>query len=382
MVDGVPDVADLRDILRRLPCGAALLDAAPAGGGVHLVGGAVRDLLCGTTPRELDVAVEGDPAPVLAALGGPSRRHDRFGTASVQLGDCRYDVAMTRAERYPRPGALPEVRPATLEEDLLRRDVTVNAIALDLAGGELRAAPLGLEDLRDGVLRVLHDVSFLDDPTRLWRIARYRARLGFAIEPHTLALAREAVASGALDTVSATRIGNELRLALAEDDPGAALGSAVDLGLAPWLDVDRRRAARALDVLDGHGDPALAVLAATARGPLPDLGLTAAEARAAAAGEALRDLDLDGATPSQAARAFEGAPPEAVAAHGSEAARRWLDSDRHRRLAITGEDLLAAGVAPGPELGRRLQSARDALLDGRVGDDRAEQLELALASGP
>src|SRR5919202_4635681 len=258
---------DLLDRLRTLPCASPLLDAVGELPGVHLVGGAVRDLLLGRTPRELDLAVEGDIEPVLAAIGAvenaggpasggpydpppassPGRRshrenvggpasggpydpspassagrrshpytHDRFGTATVVAAGCRYDVAMTRSERYERPGALPDVRPAGLVEDLRRRDVTVNAMALRLSDGALQAVPHALEDLDARLLRVLHDRSFLDDPTRLWRIARYRARLGFAIEAHTRELAVEAVAAGALQTVSGTRIGNELRLALRE----------------------------------------------------------------------------------------------------------------------------------------------------------------------
>ncbi len=379
MVDGAFPVTDLRDTLQAMPCGAALLDAVPPGGGVHLVGGAVRDLLRGGTPAELDVAVEGDTTGLLTALGGLPLRHERFGTATVRSGDCRIDVAMTRAERYPSPGALPEVRPAGLAEDLGRRDFTVNAIALDLADGRLREAPGAQDDLRAGLLRVLHDGSFVDDPTRLWRLARYRARLGFEVEPRTRELAREAVAANALATVSKTRIGNELRLALAEPDPVAALGSAVELGLAPWLDVDRAAVERALDALGDAGDPALTVLATVAR-DVPDLGLTSAWRRTLDAAAALRAVDLAGAPASVADRAFGTAPAEAVAATGTPEARRWLAQDRHRRLAITGEDLMAAGVPRGPEIGARLRAVRDAVLDGRVGDDRAAQLGVALGA--
>jgi tRNA nucleotidyltransferase (CCA-adding enzyme) len=379
MVDGVP-VRDLRDTLRALPCGATLLRAAGGDAAAFLVGGAVRDLLRGAMPLELDVAVEGDTTALLTALGGEPRRHDRFGTARVEVGSCRFDVAMTRAESYASPGALPDVRPAGIEEDLRRRDVTVNAIALGLADGELRSVTGALEDLRDGLLRVLHDGSFLDDPTRLWRIARYRARLGFTIEPHTLQLAAAAVAGGALATVSGTRIGNELRLALGEDDPVAVLQSASQLGLAPWLDVDRARIERALAILPPDGDRGVTVLATAAREAPPDLGFTAPVQRVVASALVLRGLELDGATPSVAARAFDGAPVEAVAATGTAEAERWLRTDRHRRLAITGEDLLAAGVPAGPELGARLWAARAALLDGAVGEDAADQLAVALTS--
>jgi tRNA nucleotidyltransferase (CCA-adding enzyme) len=379
MVDGAFPVTDLRETLRAMPCGATLLGAVPPGGGVHLVGGAVRDLLRGGTPAELDLAVEGDTTALLTALGGLPLRHERFGTATVRSGDCRIDVAMTRAERYPSPGALPEVRPAGLAEDLGRRDFTVNAIALDLADGRLREAPGAQEDLRNGLLRVLHDGSFVDDPTRLWRLARYRARLGFDVEPHTRELAREAVAGGALATVSGTRIGNEVRLALTEPDPIAALESAVELGLAPWLDVDRAAVQRALDALGDAGDPALTVLATVAR-DVPDVGLTSAWRRTLDAAAALRAVDLAGAPPSVADRAFGNAPAEAVAATGTPEARRWLAQDRHRRLAVSGEDLMAAGIPRGPELGARLRAVRDAVLDGRVGDDPAAQLGVALGA--
>lgn len=155
---------------------AAAASAAPA----YLVGGAVRDLLLGRAPRELDVAVEGEPEALLAALGGDAERHERFGTAIVRGDGWSVDLARCRQETYAHPGALPDVAPADLSTDLQRRDATVNAIAVALADGSVVAAPHAQDDLRDGLLRVLHDASFVDDPTRLWRLARYRARLGFS----------------------------------------------------------------------------------------------------------------------------------------------------------------------------------------------------------
>jgi tRNA nucleotidyltransferase (CCA-adding enzyme) len=205
--------------LRLLPCGRRLLDAVGDIEGVHLVGGAVRDLALGRTPRELDVVVEGEVEPVIERLGGDVREHDRFGTAVVVADGCRYDLVRARAEAYAAPGALPDVWAGSLHDDLHRRDVTVNAIAVALRDGRVTAVPGAEQDLRDGWLRVLHDASFVDDPTRLWRVARYAARLGFAIDPHTVALARAADPS----TVSGVRMGNELRLALREPDPLAAL---------------------------------------------------------------------------------------------------------------------------------------------------------------
>jgi tRNA nucleotidyltransferase (CCA-adding enzyme) len=359
--------------------------------GVHLVGGAVRDLLLGREPRELDVVVEGDVDGLAARLGEPAAAHERFGTATLRDGDCRWDLAAARAESYARPGALPDVRPAGIGEDLARRDVTVNALALDLGSGALRAAAGAQDDLAAGRLRVLHDASFRDDPTRLWRIARYAARLGFAVEAQTARLAAEAVAAGALETVSGARIGNELRLALCEPDPVGALESAVALGLAPWLRPDRERARAALALLPaGEGRADLVVLAASLPEPddprLAALDFTAAERavlRAAARAPQLGRAAAAAPRPSALAAVLRGVPVEAVAlagAHGAQGpVRRWLGELRDVRSAISGDDLVAAGIPPGPDLGRRLAAVLDRRLDGELGPGRDEQLAAALA---
>ncbi len=387
-----PVASDLLDRLAALPCGARLLDAAQGVPAVHLVGGAVRDLLLDREPRELDVVVEGDVGALAERLGGAGAVHDRFGTASVRDGDCRWDLAGARSEHYARPGALPDVSPAGIEEDLHRRDVTVNAIALDLATGELRAAPHALEDLAAGRLRILHDASLRDDPTRLWRIARYTARLGFAPEERTAGLAAEAVAGGALDTVSGARIGNELRLALGEPDPVAALEAAAGLGLAPWLAPDRARAEAALALLPaGEGRPDLVVLAASLAPAdhdalLAGLDFTAGERavlRAGAQAPALAEAARGAARPSDLASVLRGVRVEAVALAGAmgaeEPVRRWLEDLRHVRLVITGDDLIAAGVPEGPEIGRRLAATLDRRLDGELEPGR--DAELADATG-
>lgn len=366
---------------------AAATCAAPA----YLVGGAVRDLLLGRPPRELDVAVEGDPEPLIAALGGDAERHERFGTAVVRGDGWCVDVARCRREMYAHPGALPEVSPADVRTDLQRRDATINAIAVALADGAVVAAPHAEEDLADGLLRVLRDASFVDDPTRLWRLARYRARLGFELESHTAALAAQAVTGGALTTISGVRAGNELRLALREDDPPAALRSAAELGLAPWLDVDIGRIAAARALAPSDARPDLVTLAA-ALGPgtdgahLQDLGFPGADRDVV-----VRALEVRrgrhrpaGGRASDIAAAFRGLPVEAVAqAHEDrEAARRWLDELRHVRLEVDGDDLLAAGVPRGPEVGARLRATLDAVLNGEVAPERSAQLAAALADDP
>ena len=177
--------------------------------------------------------VDGDAAALARRLG-PARIHDRFGTSTVRLDGFTYDIARTRTETYPHPGALPEVAPGGSEaRTSLRRDFTVNAIAMALGGaapGELTPAPSALEDLDARLLRVFHDRSFIDDPTRLLRLARYASRLGFAVEQHTLELALAAVRSGALWTVSGPRIGAELRLAARERRSGRGLSEAPRAG--------------------------------------------------------------------------------------------------------------------------------------------------------
>jgi tRNA nucleotidyltransferase (CCA-adding enzyme) len=377
--------AEALDALRSLPCGAQLLRAFGPGDGVHLVGGAVRDLLLGRVPRELDLVVEGDVDAAAARLPGELRAHDRFGTAIVQAGSCRFDLARARTETYASPGALPDVRPAGLAEDVRRRDVTVNAIALGL-GGTLTSVPGALADLAAGVLRVLHDASFTDDPTRLWRVARYAARLGFTVEPHPRALAAVADPS----TVSGDRLGAELRLALREPDPPAALRAALELNprlLPDGFAVRDDAIAGALALLPPDGRRDLVVLAACTAGmnvrellawldamsfPASDRDLVAAGSRAAVAAPLLAAR-----TNAEIARAARGAPVEVVALAGGDNARRWIDELRHVRLDITGDDLLAAGVPEGPELGERLRRALERKLDGEL-DGRAAELDAAL----
>jgi tRNA nucleotidyltransferase (CCA-adding enzyme) len=373
------------------------LDALAGEAGVHVVGGAVRDVLLGRAPHELDFVVEGDAAAVAAhaaqRLGGRVVVHDRFGTATVHAPGATFDLASARRERYPHPGALPVVElGASLDEDLARRDLTVNAVALSLTDGTLTAWPGALDDLAGGVLRVLHPGSFRDDPTRMVRLARYAGRLGFEPDGETKALLAEAVAGGALGTVSGERLGEEVRLLAAEPQPEAlrafehdGLGAAV---LHPAFAVDPALVGRAVELVPAGGRADLAALAATLRA-VPAAQLAAALDRLAfPAGE--RDLVLAAAGLPALGDAGDDAlwdalrrmPPEAVAVAGAAgdagAARRWLADVRHRALAITGDDLVAAGVT-GPAVGAGLEAAMVAMLDGHA-PDRDAQLAAALSA--
>jgi tRNA nucleotidyltransferase (CCA-adding enzyme) len=396
---------ELLAAFRALPAAKPLLERLGDAGGVHLVGGAVRDLMLDDAPVDLDFVVDGELEPVMREIGTPSLIHDRFGTGTVRVGSLNYDFARARCETYPRPGALPEVRPATLTEDLARRDFTVNAMALAIGGPEAGAL-VAVDDARQDMdrrwLRVLHDASFIDDPTRLLRLARYAARLPFEIEPHTRELVAAAVAADALDTVTGSRIGSELRLLAAEPDPVASFEQLHRLGLDEALArgfglSDSDVARRALELLPPDGDRATLVLAAAGiELPAPRLAelldelafsagqrdaILAAATRARGVAKA-----LEGArTPSQIAAAVgERAGPELVALAGAQgpaaAARCWLEGLRRVRLEIDGHDLLQAGVPTGPGVGVGLRAALAAKLDGRVRGREAELAEAVRAA--
>lgn len=380
--------------LRSLPAAAPVAPVLPH---AWVVGGAVRDLLrgVGESVVDLDLLIEGDAVAAARqlgeALGGSMVVHDRFGTASVEAGGHLYDLATARAETYARPGALPDVRPGTVEEDLLRRDFTVNAIAVSF-DGRICVAPSAFEDLEARLLRVLHERSFLDDPTRLLRLVRYATRLGFGVEEGTAALASAAIAGGALATVTPARIGGELRLLLREATARDALEWVVSWPLVDGMAFDRELAEHAMALLPADGRVDLLLLAVACRA-VPALG-----GRLDALGFSGRERDIvvcvaraDGiegrlsraSRPSELASVARGVPVEAVALAGAlgaeSAARRWIEDLRHVRLAIDGADLLVAGVPQSAAIGRALAAALDARLDGAA-PDRDAQLAAALAA--
>jgi tRNA nucleotidyltransferase (CCA-adding enzyme) len=334
---------------------------------VYLVGGAVRDLLLGRDRTDLDVAVEGDAAAIGRRLGAEVRIHERFATATVHLDGVELDLATARSETYPRAGALPEVRPATLTEDLARRDFTVNAMAMPLgAETELIDPHGGLEDLRGGLLRVLHGRSFVDDPTRALRAARYAARYGFHLEAETENLIRDAD----LDTVSSDRVGAELRKLARE--PRARRGFEL---LNEWglLELDPR-APELIEAVTGVVSSELwAALV-----PREDAVLAATSPHDIHWAQELAGLEPG--TPSQAverAKGHDGTTLALARALGAE----WLDTYvrewRNVRLEIDGRDLLEAGIPQGPAIGRGLAAAMRARLDGlALGPE--EELSVAL----
>jgi tRNA nucleotidyltransferase (CCA-adding enzyme) len=357
------------DLLAAVSSAIAELDRlreAAAGAPLYLVGGAVRDLMLHRRPVALDVAVEGDAAAVARRLGGEVLEHERFLTAATKLGEWQLDLTSTRTETYPAPGALPEVKPASLEEDLARRDFTVNAIAWPLQGEPQLIDPhSGRSDLESGLLRVLHERSFVDDPTRALRAARYAARLGFELEPRTAELLQEAD----LGSVSADRRAAELLKLASEPAAAHGLQLAAEWGLVR----PRHGAAELLPAVDALiSQPPWSEVAARPRAMLvAALGPVGREAQLAAA---------QPARPSEGVELVEGARPEELVlarAMGAEWLDDYLREWRDLTLEIDGSDLVAAGVPEGPAVGRGLDEALRRKLDGEI-SGKDEELRAAV----
>jgi len=418
------------EVLRALPEPVAalvqrVLAAAEVHGvGVHLVGGPVRDLLLGRPVRDVDLLVEPAGERGAAALAREVAtkdlrlvRHDRFGTVTLRGEDALVDLATARRETYAHDGALPEVAPGSLEEDLQRRDFTVNALALPLSATARRAhsgivgVERSLEDLEARRLRILHGRSFHDDPTRALRAARFAPRLGFTLTRDSRAALRGALRDGAFGQVSGERWRREftklfddaregldparaLRLldewhVLAALEPGLSfdrsaapalrrLGRAVAeppwppvrwrpwvSGLATWLEplapALRRRALRRFAVRGEHAGLILDFHRHRSR------WLAALErARGRGSVDAVL-IDAD----EHSLHALHAVAPPALRRRIA----RWAREDRGRRLPINGRDLLEMGLE-GPAVGRTLQRIRTGVLDGTVGS-RDEALALA-----
>ncbi|NLG50965.1 MAG: CBS domain-containing protein [Chloroflexi bacterium] len=210
---------------------------------LYVVGGFVRDLLLGTPTLDLDLVVEGDAirmARQLATeLGGRLRSHSRFGTAKVILEGPRepgvppsLDFVTARTEFYERPTQLPEIERSSIKQDLYRRDFTINTMAISLDRnryGQLLDYYGGERDLHEGRIRVLHNLSFVEDPTRILRAVRFEQRLGFQIEERTAELIDDAL--DLLDHVTGERLRNELYLLLSEARPELALERLEQIGV-------------------------------------------------------------------------------------------------------------------------------------------------------
>jgi tRNA nucleotidyltransferase (CCA-adding enzyme) len=383
------------------------------GAPLFLVGGAVRDLLLGRSHVDLDLAVEGETARIAEALalrtGGRAVLHPRFGTATVSGAGFVVDLVRSRRESYAQPGALPDVEPAPLLDDLRRRDFTINAMALRLTApaGEIVDPFGGQDDIERGLLRVLHEESFRDDATRMLRGVRYAARLGFRFDDATEAWLRRDLPF--IDRISGPRLRREL--ALLFEEPGAAYGAmlAHQLGLLtaihPALAIEE-------DVVERWGE----ALAGRHQAKTDELGFCLLAIRVGrdevAAGishrlhltgrieKALLDFvrlsrlsaKLAGAAgdPVAAVALLEHVAPAAVWAlsvaddgPASRTCEAFLNRWRLVKPLLTGRDLLTLGIEQGAAMGQVLDRLREARLQGRAQtrDDEVELVQAYLREG-
>ncbi|MBI3947188.1 MAG: CBS domain-containing protein [Armatimonadetes bacterium] len=423
------------DLLRdRLPERVrARLERAGAIGdllGVHVfvVGGFVRDLILGVENLDVDLVVEDDGIAFAGRLADELRAdaalHHRFGTARLTLPDgFRLDVASSRAEHYERPGALPVVEHSSLRDDLARRDFTINAMAIQLnarAFGRLVDPFRGRRDLRLGRVRVLHNLSFVEDPTRLFRGVRFEARYGFRLGPGSERLARSAIEHGAPSGVSPARLRKEVVLTLEEPEAIRAVERWEELGIlaALWPGLalsgeTRERWQRIDSVLAWYNGLGVKhrverwlLLLAVIVAPLgAEVASRFIEARlhvrarhrevlrAALFGLAplrsvleqpWRGRGRKGVRASQVYWACKDLPVEAlllaVIVSGAQRARDrvalYLRELRHVRPRVTGDRLIEIGYPRSPVVGAALRELLNRRLDGEL---RTAEEELALA---
>ena len=366
---------------------------------VYLVGGAVRDYVLGLPTRDLDFVVVGNATIVATELAnnlsGTVTVHQRFGTATVEIDGDRVDIVTARKEAYASPGSLPEVSFSDLNQDLARRDFSINAMALPLSGESPNVIDPhgGLDDLANGSIAVLHSDSFTDDPTRMLRAVRYEQRLGFQIFETTMAELKKSINEGHVPAVSGDRWRQEFQKIFDEDRGSEMFSRAIQIGILPAIHPALSNDAGLAPLMGETGLSPCDYLAALVRdlGPvdgdtvLQRLNLPIDWARMVRDTIALKEItptiSETGAKISAICRLLDGLDPEsiAVSARFSQDAqlatklRRYLDEWRLVRTALTGDDLMAMGLTPGVKIGEVLQELHSAKLDGLISSETEER---------
>lgn len=388
---------------------------------VYLVGGVVRDLLLGVANLDVDVVVEGEgilfAQRLVKRTGGRVRPHKKFGTAVVVLpGDFYLDVASARTEFYEHPGALPQVERSSIRQDLARRDFSVNAMAIELDAphkGELLDFFGGLRDLERKRIRVLHNLSFVEDPTRIFRAVRFAQRHGFKLDEQTEALARRAIEMGMVENLSDVRIREELIAMLSEgtaysalrrlDDLGAVQGihskiaidnelrrvfSRVDKAIAQldlyFTSKPRRWIVLLMAMLRDLRRKEIAEWGARMRLRKGDLGLLEQGIESAprilaklASQKRMRSSQLyfllHDLRPESLVYVWARAPGEVQ----SRRVEHYLTELKGAKPHLTGKDLVGLGLAPGPHYGEILRALQVAKLDGLLPSKHHEEVFVA-----
>ena len=369
-----------------------------------LVGGPVRDLLLGRRAIDVDLTLEEGSSTLARALAkkidGRVRSFPQFLTYKVTAdGLPEIDIATARKERYRTPGSLPAVTPGKLRDDLLRRDFSINAIALDLLDGSLHDPAAGERDLREGVIRILHERSFLDDPTRIFRAIRLAARLGFSVEGETIRRMGEAIAAGALESVSRERLWREMFLAMDEENAPVvlvalseqgALASTIGTPLMPEAVPVLERVREALASrpdLDRYVLYTGAMLRGAHASPAQLEGSGFSQKRARGVLQIASDLPrfeeaLAGANSDRHRfRLLKSVSPEmrsiVAAGQRSESSHiaRFEEFQRFK-LPLRGNDLEVPG---GPHVARALERTREAVFTGEIQPDQARAFAREMA---
>lgn len=376
---------------------------------VYVVGGFVRDLLLGIPNLDLDMVVEGDGIRFAKALARRYRArvatHDRFGTATMTLADGQtLDVATARTESYEAPGALPTVQQSSIKEDLRRRDFTINTLAIRLNAdhpGELVDLCGGLRDLQNKTIRVLHGLSFIDDPTRVFRAIRLEQRLGFQLDKDTTVLMTEAVKMGLLHRLSPSRLSAELHHVLSEREPVNTLAGLAGYNVLQFIHPRLKWSPELARLMKGV-EKALEWHAGVSLGPLsspwvvygmalldalPQSAVQETLARltfprrqtqsllrtARASTRLLLTLDRT-VKPSETFRALRDFPEETLMflmakTRSKRTKQKIVDmftTYRRMKPILNGTDLRTMGLKPGPLYNRILDRLLDARLDGTV----------------
>jgi tRNA nucleotidyltransferase (CCA-adding enzyme) len=383
--------------------------AARQGQRVYLVGGVVRDLLLGYPNFDLDMVVEGDAVKLAQQVAKTSQAkllaHHRFGTAKLRYENFTLDLATARRETYARPGALPAVTLGTLKDDLIRRDFSINAMAISLASndyGDLVDPYQGKNDLEHRLIRILHPESFSDDATRILRAVRYEQRLGFELETQTAQLLKRDIPM--LDTISGDRIRHELELIFKEKLPELVIQRLGELGVLPrispflkgggWI-AEKFNKARHLEKPNQLPSLYFCLLIYSFNEKdieqfLARLNISAKLSRAIRDTLRLKTrlhfLDKPSLKPSEIYYLLREYEPLAIQANAlaskSPTTQRYLQlfltKLRYVRTALDGEDLKKLGISAGPRMGQVILLLHKAKLDGEV-RTKADERKLALS---
>lgn len=370
----------------------------------YLVGGVVRDLLMEQANFDLDLVVEGNAIELAQQLKfnkGKITTHPRFNTAKLQWNGWSIDLATARSETYEKPGALPAVTPSSIDDDLSRRDFTVNAMAIRLNPGyygKLADPHGGRDDLQAKRIRILHQKSFTDDATRIWRALRYEQRLGFHLERRTQTLLQRDIPM--LETISADRVRYEIECICKEKYPEKVFNRAGELGvlaaLHPSLKGDgnlqekfahaRQECSPELPSFDLY----LALLAYPLTAEeieqlISRLNLSKLSAKTLrdtiAVKNKMRSLSTPGVSPGAIYNLLRDFSPSALEANSlvtesavaGQAIHFFLNRLKDVQISLTGDDLIQMGIAPGPQIKEILDLLHQAKLNGKIATRHDEE---------